>query len=44
MELTFLEIPGYKDGGTRNMLLWRHKGRSVKISYIKNFPSYRVGV
>ena len=29
-------MPGYKDGGNQNMLLWRHKGTSVKILYIEN--------
>ena len=35
MELAFQEMHGYKD--TRNMLLWRHNGRSVKIVYIENY-------
>ena len=37
MELTFQKMPGYKDGGTWNMLLQLHKGRSVKILYIENY-------
>ena len=42
MELTFQKMPGYKDGGTRNMLLWRHKGGSVKVLYIENYI-YQIG-
>ena len=37
------KIPGYKDGVARNMPLWRHKGRSVKILYIENYLPLRVG-
>ena len=36
MEPTIQKMPGYKDRGTRNIPLWRHKGRSVKIFYIEN--------
>ena len=44
MELTIQKMSGYKVGGTQNMLLWRHKDKSVEISYINNDLSYRVGV
>ena len=40
---TLQKIPGYKDGIARNRSLWRHKGRSVKILYIENHLTYRVG-
>ena len=40
MEPTFQKIPGYNDRGDRNMLLWRHNGRLVKILYIEHYLSY----
>ena len=36
------ENAGYKDGGTRNVMLWRHKMKSVKVLYIVHYLSYRV--
>ena len=36
------KMSDYKDGAAQNMLLWRHKGRSVKTLYIENYLPYRV--
>ena len=43
MKPTLQKIPGYNDGVARNMLLWRHKGRSMKTLYIENCLTYKVG-
>ena len=43
MKPTLQKIPYYKDGVAWNRPLWRHKGRSVKILYIENYLTYRVG-
>ena len=44
MELAFQKMLDYKDWGTWNMPLWRHKSRSAKISYVENYLSNRVDV
>ena len=43
MKPTLQKIPSYKGGVARNKSLWRHKSRSVKILYIENCMSDRVG-
>ena len=40
VEPTFQKMTGYINRGARNMLLWRHNGRLVKILYIEHYLSY----
>ena len=43
MKPTLEKIPSCKDEIARNRSLCRHKGKSVKILYIENYLTYRVG-
>ena len=43
MKPTLEKIPSCKDEIARNRSICRHKGKSVKILYIENYLTYRVG-